>query len=450
MKQRTQTPRTAALQALIQMNQNTGYSNIVLDHVLTCSELNEQDKALASVIFYGVLERRLTLDYFLQQCLADPKKRLDITVQEALRCGAYQIIYLNRVPDSAAVNETVTALKLIGKPQFSGLTNGVLRNLTRRKAELKLPEGEDLFAQSVQYSVPVDLIRLWRNSYGRAVTKALLDSLSTKSKIFIRVNEMRCTAELLRSELQEGGVEFNDLPELPGAGILSRCGAPDELKAFQDGLFHVQDLSAQWICKILDPQPGETVCDCCAAPGGKSFTIAQMVGGGGTVYAFDLYENRVWLIRQGAERLGLHNIKALINDSAKGFDHNMPQVDKMLCDVPCSGFGVIRRKPEIRYKKLDSLKELPRLQYKILSQAAQMVRPGGRLLYSTCTLNPAENQDIAEKFLQENNGFEPLTIDIGLPHVIDEPAYMLTMTPFSGASDGFFTAAFQKKQNGSR
>ena len=198
------------------------------------------------------------------------------------------------------------------------------------------------------------------------------------------------------------------------------------------------------MCRALDPRPGETVCDCCAAPGGKTFTIAQDVGPEGKVYAFDLHEKRVDLIKDGAGRLGLGNITARPGDTAKGLKE-APQADKVLCDVPCSGFGVIKRKPEIRYKDLKTLQGLPELQYNILQSASRHVRPGGLLLYSTCTLDPAENSAVAERFLLENNGYEPMNIDIGVRRSIEEPEYMLTMMPFAGASDGFFVAAFRKR-----
>lgn len=443
MKQR-HTARSVALRALLQVEKSAGYSNLVLDNALESAGLSELDRGLAAAIFYGVLERRLTLDYYLRQCLKNPKQRLDPTVREALRCGAYQILYLDRVPDSAAVNETVNALKLVGKGQLSGFVNGVLRGLNRKREEIKLPEGSSLSAMSLRYSVPQDLVRLWRDSYGKAVTLRLLESLQAKPELYVRVNTYKCSAEKLKESLEKDGVKLDILPAPANAGILTGCGSPSGLGQFKQGLFHVQDLSAQWVCKILDLKPGNTVCDCCAAPGGKTFTLAQEVGLEGKVYAFDLYDSRVGLIQEGAKRLGLDNVIAQANDATQGLAH-MPAVDKMLCDVPCSGFGVIRRKPEIRYKPLDSIKELPALQYEILCQGAQAVKPNGLLVYSTCTLNPAENSRVVERFLSENNGFEPMTIDIGVRHSIDEPDYMLTMTSFGGASDGFFAAAFRKR-----
>lgn len=444
MTNRRHTARSIALLALRQVEEQSGYSNIVLDHALDGSGLSERDKALASAIFYGVLERRLTLDYYIAQCLRDPGKKLDPMAREALRCGAYQIFYLDRVPDSAAVNETVSGMKLAGKPQLSGFVNGVLRGLVRKKDALHLPEGDSVHALSLRYSVPEELIRLWQKSYGEPVVKELLESLLEKPKLYIRVNRTKCDAEHLTVELEREGVKLEALQSPNGAAVLTGCGAPQNLPQFQAGMFHVQDLSAQWVCRILDPQPGEIICDCCAAPGGKTFTIAQDVGGTGRVYALDLYESRVKLMEDGAKRLGLTSVTACVNDAVKGFE-GMPPVDKMLCDVPCSGFGVVRRKPEIRYKKMEQMRELPELQYAILRSAAHAVKPGGLLVYSTCTLNPAENSEIAERFLRENNGFEPIHIETGIRRRIKEPEYMLTMLPSAGASDGFFAAAFRKK-----
>lgn len=439
-----QTARSVALQALLRVEQNSGYSNIVLDHTLSSNKLNSRDRSLAAAIFYGVLEKRLTLDYYITRCLNDPHKKLDRVALEAIRCGAYQILFLDRIPDSAAVNETVQALKLMGKAHLTGFVNGVLRGLIRNKQGIRLPDGDSVQALAIRYSVPENLIQLWKESYGEDVTLQLLDSLMKKPELFLRINSIKCSVEQVDAKLKESGVKLKVLQNPPFAAILEKCGAPDELDEFKQGMFYVQDLSAQWVCETLDLKSGDTVCDCCAAPGGKTFTIAQKVGLNGRVYALDLYEKRVNLIKSGAERLGLLNIDARVNDALQGLD-GIPLVDKMLCDVPCSGFGVIQRKPEIRYKSLDSLQDLPEIQYKILQNASQCVKPGGILVYSTCTLNPAENSAVAERFLQENNGFEPINIEIGVGRSIREPGYMLTMMPFAGASDGFFVAAFRKK-----
>ncbi len=445
MNQKQYTARTIALQALLQMEKSDGYSNIVLNRVLAGCKLSSRDRALVSAIFYGVLERRLTLDYYISHCLQEPDKKLDRTVMEALRCGIYQIIYMNKVPDSAAVNETVNAVKVLGKAKLAGFVNGVLRGFLRKRQQIILPDGNGRRALSIRYSVPQELIELWQQAYGEAITERLLNSLTEQPNLYIRINTLKCDGDQLKKCLLQEGVELMELPEPKGAGILIGCGAPQELEAFRQGLFHVQDLSAQWVCRILDAQPGETVCDCCAAPGGKSFTLAQGVGCSGKVYALDLHKSRVQLLQEGADRLGLAHVEAYVNDAVKGFGL-MGQVDRMLCDVPCSGYGVIRRKPEIRYRSIEQAKDLPLLQYAILQRAAEKVKPGGVLVYSTCTLNPAENREIVERFLFENNGFQPIIIDISIKRSVKEPEYMLTMTPFSGASDGFFVAAFRKNQ----
>lgn len=436
--------RTAALQALLQVEENAGYSNLVLDKALKARSLPPRDKAFASALFYGVLERCLTLDYYLAQCLRDPRKKPEPLAREALRCGAYQIFYMDKVPGSAAVNETVEALKALGGAKMSGFVNGVLRTLLRKKPAMALPQGDSPRAWALRFSVPEPLIRLWMGAYGRDTAQKILQSFEQKAPLYIRVNTARTTAQALGAQLIEAGVPCEILPAPPGAARLEGTGSPAALAAFGEGLFHVQDLSAQWICELVDPQPGEAVCDCCAAPGGKSFTMAQQVGEKGQVLALDLYKGRVGLIGKGAQRLGLTNLKAQVHDAQKGFA-GFPLFDRVLCDVPCSGFGVIRRKPEIRYKSLESIKGLPGLQLSILENAAGAVKPGGRLVYSTCTLNPAENQEVADRFLRAHPDFAPCPFQLpGLNRLPGEPAHMLTLLPFGKASDGFFAAAFTR------
>lgn len=437
--------RSIAWKALLQMEENEGYSNLVIDKALSENSLSPQDAALASTIFYGVLEKRITLDHYLGQCLNKGGKRLDPRVREALRCGAYQILFLDRVPDSAAVNETVELLKGIRLSSLTGFVNGVLRNLSRRKGELSLPSGENIKAWSTVYSVPEELISLWTRAYGSEITKKLLVSFQERPMTYVRVNPCKTTGEALAASLSEHGADLSLLEDLPHAAILKSRGSPAELEEFKAGAFHVQDLSAQWVCRLLDVQPGETVCDCCAAPGGKTFTIAQDMRDTGRVLSFDLYPARAALIESGARRLGLSNVKAGVNDASQPFPEGL-KADRILCDVPCSGFGVIRRKPEIRYKKLTELKELPSLQYKILQNASSVLKPGGLLVYSTCTLNPAENEEVAALFLKNNPDFEPVSITFpNIRRALPEPDYMFTMMPFSGASDGFFAATFRRK-----
>ncbi len=437
--------RHTALQALLQMEQNEGYSNIVIDKALRANGLNRRDASLAAVIFYGVLERRLTLDHFLRGCLKDPRKRPDPRIWMLLRCAAYQILFLDRVPDSAVVNEAVEEAKTIKGGTYAGMVNGVLRSLSRKKPLLSLPEGTSVEALSLRYSVPQELISLWRKSYGKSVTMGILKDFEQRPPLYIRINPLRATVETLQASLSEKGFSLTPLSYPPGAAVLEGEGSPAALEEFQQGMFHIQDLSAQLACSLLEAKAGQTLCDCCAAPGGKSFTLAENMENTGTVYSFDLYKGRVGLIQQGAQRLGLSSVIAQRRDASKPYTE-LPPMDGVLCDVPCSGYGVIRRKPEIRYKPLISVKGLPELQLTILSHGAELVKPGGLLLYATCTLNPAENGEVAQAFLDSHSEFEPAPFQLpGVEHLVEEPAHTLTMLPAGGGSDGFFAARFRRK-----
>lgn len=294
--------RHTALQALLQMEQNEGYSNIVIDKALRANGLNRRDASLAAVIFYGVLERRLTLDHFLRGCLKDPRKRPDPRIWMLLRCAAYQILFLDRVPDSAVVNEAVEEAKTIKGGAYAGMVNGVLRSLSRKKPLLSLPEGTSVEALSLRYSVPQELISLWRRSYGKSVTMGILQDFEQRPPLYIRINPLRATVETLRVSLAEKGFSLTPLSYPPGAAVLEGEGSPAALEEFQQGMFHIQDLSAQLACSLLEAKAGQTLCDCCAAPGGKSFTLAENMENTGTVYSFDLYKGRVGLIQQGAQR----------------------------------------------------------------------------------------------------------------------------------------------------
>lgn len=438
--------RNLSVSALLEVKRNEGYSNIVIDKALRNTELEQRDKALASTIFYGVLEKRITLDYYISHCLKDKSKKIDERAREILRVAVYQLFYLDKVPESAIVNEAVNSSKAFGIAQLSGFINAVLRNLIRQKGNIKLPTDNNVSSLSIRYSVPEKLIMLWISSYGLDNTIKILDSFSKRPEYFIRTNTLKIKPDELKAKLMEEEID-SELCEYPKETLKIRnIGSIKQSMAFINGLFHVQDLSAQLVCEALSPKSDETILDCCAAPGGKSFTIAETMKDKGKISSLDLYKGRVGLIKQGADRLGLTIIDAKKNDALKGFD-SFGEFDKIICDVPCSGFGVIRRKPEIRYKKLSDIRGLPEIQYEILRKASETLKPKGVIVYSTCTLNPSENEDVVKRFERENKDFEPL--EINLPNiferVLEEPSNMLTMMPFSGASDGFFMAAYRRK-----
>ncbi len=438
--------RSLTLQALKDVGENEGYSNIVLDKTLRQCDLDKRDKALCSTLFYGVLEKKITLDYYIRQFVKNPSWEINEDILNILRLSVYQIVYLDKIPDNAIVNEAVNLAKTVKRQNASGFVNAVLRELLRNIDDLSLPVGDSFYDLSVRYSVPQKLIELWSDAYGKENCVKILESFLERAKTYIRVN----STKLDRKSFIES-FTGSELTPTPYYGLDNACsivnpGSLTSLKQFEDGLFHVQDLSSQYLCKLIDPQPGEIIIDCCAAPGGKTFTMAQKTENKGKIYAYDLYKGRVKLIRSGAYRLGLTNVLASIRDATTDNACEVDGADRVLCDVPCSGYGTIRRKPEIRYKDPDSVSDLPQIQLDILKKSSKHVKHGGLLVYSTCTLNPLENDEVVEKFLEESHGFEPVdipTIDT-LPRVIDEPSYQQTMMPYSCDIDGFFVALFRK------
>ena len=439
--------RSAALHALLRVEVEEGYSNLVIDKTLRSFGLENRDASLATTIFYGVLERRITLDYILSQFSKIPLNKLEPTVLEILRIGLYQIFYLEKIPDSAAVNEAVNLTKEEHHARSSGFVNGILRSILRQKENIHYPDSRKAKRKydSVKYSCPEWLIQLWENAYGTEKMHALLESLSAHAPVYIRVNETRITTQDLIKKLSEENVLSEEVDWLPGALELKSTGSIPMLNAYQEGLFHVQDLSSQLCCQLLAPSANSCVIDVCAAPGGKSFTIAELMKNSGAVYSFDKYKGKVGLIRQGAERLGLSIVQAHLRDATKISDQLQP-ADFVLCDAPCSGLGIIRRKPEIRYKKKAEVEALPELQYQILCSSASLVKTGGILFYSTCTLNPKENGEIAERFLKEHDSFERFLLP--LPSVIsrkiEEPVNQFTLFPNDYGTDGFFISGFRR------
>lgn len=439
--------RAAALAALLHVDENEGYSNLVLDKTLVQFALEPRDAALASAIFYGVLERRLTLDYLIGRFSKTPVSKMTPQVREILRIGAYQILYLEKIPHSAAVNVSVELAKQNKAVKAAGFINAVLRNLLRSLENLPMPseKKDPLLYLSVKYSCPQWLIALWQRSYGADCALQLLESLAGHPPVYIRLNNTKGDEAYLLQQLMEENVKAEPITGIPCAASVQNTGSIGKMQAFQDGLFHVQDLSSQLCARLVGAQPGERVIDVCSAPGGKAFTIAETMQNRGTVLAFDKYKGKVRLIRDGAQRLGLDCIKTGVRDALQPKEPLEP-ADRVLCDAPCSGLGIIRRKPEIRYKLESTLDSLPDLQYGILSKTSELVKKGGFLFYSTCTLRPKENTGVAERFLREHPEFrpKPLSLPQNLPHAIPEPEYQLTLMPHVHGTDGFFISSFQR------
>lgn len=430
--------RQAAYSVLLRVEKEKAYSNLALDAFFRNTDLERRDKAFAAALVYGVIERKLTIDYNLSLYLSKPLNKMKPEPRTTLRLGAFQLLFSSSVPASAAVNESVKLSKSNGFSYSSGLINAVLRKVA--KNGLVLPESSDkLGFLSVKYSCPVHLIEKWISEYGEENALSILEHSFGSGKISVRVNTLKTTAAELKESFEKSGIGC-DFGFAENSLVLSLSGSGiDETAQFKQGLFHVQGIPSQLCAASLDAKAGETVFDLCSAPGGKAFTAAEQMNNKGKVFAFDLYEGRVNLIEKGAKRLGIDIITAAVAD-ASGFEPTLGQADRVLCDVPCSGLGIIAKKPEIKYKDESEFSELPEIQYSILENGSRYVKPFGRLVYSTCTLNKSENEGVCERFLKQHENFVPVN-----PFGRAEEGAFVTFFPDENNSDGFFIAAFERK-----
>ncbi len=435
--------RQVAFEALLKVHRDGAYSNLVLDSLLKeNSGLDERDKAFVCNLVYGTLDRLILIDYNLGLYLNQPVKKLKPELHTILRMGTYQLLFMDKVPSRAAVNESVNLAKFNKSSFAASLVNAVLRRVSDNG--IRLPEGGETDPEylAIKYSCPEWIISLWINAYGIDNAISLAEKALDAAPIVIRVNTTKINSDELIWKLAEEGVVAEKTEIIPDALIISNTGSVEELECYKQGLFHAQDIASQICCAALDAKEGETVFDLCSAPGGKTFTTAERMNNSGTVRAFDVYQSRVELIRNGAKRLGLDNVYSYLSDAAI-FNENYGLADRVLCDVPCSGLGIIRRKPEIRFKKKNEIDCLPELQYRILCNATKYLKDGGRLVYSTCTLNPEENSEVCDKFLAEHPDFSAIKVFSELPRYNNDEKY-LTLMPHLHSTDGFFIAVFCK------
>lgn len=432
-------PRFTALELLNRMDERA-YSNLALNAALEKSGFSDRDRSFTARLFYGVLERKLTLEYVVSLYSSRPLKKLDRSVRNILEMGLYQILYMDSVTDSAAVNESVILAKQCGQTGAAGFVNAVLRNFIRDGKKISYPENKTE-RLGIEYSCGAELVKKLCADYSFEQAEDLLKASVTPHKTFLRVNNLKITSDGLAKEFEKLGVDVNTCCITDNCLTSESVGSIEGCELFKRGFFHVQDLSSQLCCKALDPRSGETVIDVCAAPGGKTFTITEMMGDVGRVIACDLHSNRVRLIKNGAERLGLSAIEAVVND-AKIFNDGFPAADKVLCDVPCSGFGVIRSKPELKYSDLKSAEKLPQVQYEILCTASRYLKTGGELVYSTCTLNRDENDGVIDRFLREHGNFEPVNVLEEYGSV--SQGYKAAIFPKDFGCEGFFISKVRK------
>lgn len=391
-------PRQIAVESLLLVDSRRAWSNRVLDGQIEKYALNRRDSAFVSALFYGVLERRITLDACIAAHSKTKPQKLSPIIREILRSAVYQILYLDSVPDSAAVSEAVNTAKAMGQSRLGGFVNGILRSFLRAGAKVPEQKGSPADELSVRYSAPPALVRLWLDAYGRERAEAFLSATLGRPPLYLRVNPLRTSSGELADRLTERGFRVERDKELPSCLRVDGGGSPAALPEHREGLFHIQDRSSQQCAAALGAKPGMRVLDLCAAPGGKTFTLAQEMEDRGELAACDLHDHRVAALRKRVGELGLTCIRPQTLDATEPHPE-LGIFDRVLCDVPCSGLGVIRRKPEIKYKPLEEFEGISNTQYKILENAANYCKAGGVIVYSTCTLNPVENELVVERFL---------------------------------------------------
>ena len=428
--------RTTALRALIACRTADAWSDAVLRDYMEKAKLTDKDAALCTTLCYGVLQNRALLDHDIDSFLTG-RKRLPPALRDILRLAVYQILFLDRVPDSAAVNEAVKQAKRQFTPREGNLVNAVLRSLLRQKDALELPKD-----YAIRYSHPPALVDLMKQSVGKDLQK-ILEADNSRPETCVQVNTLKTDAPHLEEIWRGEGVTFVPHSWMPGCYLLKHTGDLQRLPSFAAGLFQVQDPAARLAVSVLNLKPGMKVLDLCAAPGGKSMTAAMYMENRGEIVSCDLHGGKLPQIEKAAQRLGVTIVKTLENDGAVLREEFLDAFDAVIADVPCSGLGVIRKKPDIRYKDLSGMEALPELQRQILRNAAAYVRPGGQLLYSTCTILTRENEAVVEAFLREAPAFHPMPLPPDVPGK-EGPAGMLTLYQGIHDCDGFFLCPMRK------
>ena len=437
--------RKIALDLLDLQEKSGQYSNIAVDNAVRREGLDGKDSRLLSALVYGVIERRITLDFIIDSLSSLPPSKIERTTRNILRMGLYQLIWLDRIPAHAAVSESVS----LCNKRSRGFVNALLRGFERKRgddlaASFGFPQKEQdpIAYLSVTYSYPTILCQKFCNIFGFDKTEAILHAWEKTPPTTLRVNPLKNTREELFAALSARGVDAS-LTENAPFGIRTFGASPAEL-GLAEGLCFVQDEASQICVAALGARPGETVLDICACPGSKSFGAALDMNNEGQILSFDLHENKLSLITKGAETLGISIIKTAARDG-RDFDPALEGIaDRIICDVPCSGFGVVAKKPEIRYKDPADSAALPDIQLAILKNATRYLKVGGTLVYSTCTIFPEENEQNVARFLEGTPDMIPCDFTVGN---ISSKNGMLTLLPSEHGTDGFFIAKFTRKES---
>ena len=443
-------PREIALKIIFDVNEKGAYSNISINKNIEGHELRGIDKAFITELVYGTIKWRLSIDSIIQQFSSIKLKKISPWIMNILRLGVYQLFYMDRIPPSAACNESVGLAKKYGHSASSGFVNAILRNIIRNKDKIKYPDkiNEPIRYLSVKYSHPEWMVKAWLERFGPEFTESLLDSNNQIPEFSLRVNTLKITKDKLIEYFCETGVEAEAGKHITEAVVIRNPSSIAKLDAFKNGWFQVQDESSMLVARVLDPKPGELIMDVCSAPGGKSTHIAQLMEDRGTVISRDIHEHKIKLIEDSVKRLGINSIKTEMYDATDLDENFIEKADRVLVDAPCTGLGIIRRKPDIKWgRNLEDKREITVLQAKILKQSSQYVKPGGILVYSTCTIEPEENEEMVSRFIEENRDFEWAGFEELVPETLLKPSSkdgFIQLYPNIDHIDGFFIAKMRK------
>lgn len=437
--------RLAALKTVEKCRRAGAWSDAVLGSVLDSERLLGRDRALATAICYGVMQNRSFLDHYIDIYSSVKASKMEPKVLDILRISVFQLLFMDRIPASAAVNEGVKLCRSLGYARAAGLVNAVLRRIAENKDSLPpIIADTETERLSIRYSHPLWLTEYLVGLLGAEEAERLMDCDNRAAHVTIQVNTMKTDSESLSCALEKRGIHVRAHEFLPDCLALPESGAIAGLPELEEGLFYVQDPAARLSVMAAEPKAGQRVLDCCAAPGGKSFAAAVISGGGAAITACDIHENKLKRLREGAERLGITDLGVCAAD-AREFRPEWEKVyDMVIADVPCSGLGVIRKKPDIRYKAPDDFAALPELQLSILRNVSRYVKPGGTLMYSTCTVREEENRTVVERFLKENTGF--FAEGFSLPGGLVSENGMLQLWPQRHGTDGFFFAKLRRSE----
>ncbi|MBE6918190.1 MAG: 16S rRNA (cytosine(967)-C(5))-methyltransferase RsmB [Ruminococcaceae bacterium] len=435
--------RDVALEVLMQVDRANAWSDGSLKRTIAKNKLDSREAALATRLSYGVIQNKLLLDYYISCYCTQKAEKLESVIRNILRIGGYQILFMDKIPHHAAVNEAVEMTRRANRPKAAGMVNAVLRKFVANWMNMPALPGATADYLSVRYSHPKWLVERLMELLGPEEAEAYFRMNNEIVPTTIQTNTLKTTAEELEKELRHAGVTVEKHPWLPGCFEVSATGDLESLPAFTEGRFMVQDAAARLVATIAQPAPDAKVMDVCAAPGGKSFALAIDMKDQGQIVSCDIHPHKLKLIESGAQRLGITSIRAAQADGREPHAAWQQTADLVVADVPCSGLGIIRKKPDIRYKNPKELAQLPAIQLAILKNASTYVRSGGTLIYSTCTVLPEENEAVTEEFLAKHIDFELESFALPLP--IGKQKGHLTLWPQRFGTDGFYICRMRRK-----